>query len=106
MYANGSATSPIDAGQQLVVFLAAAGWTTDSNVTEGAGFRAHLHKSGNYVHIRAAMSEQPWQYGAAAGYSINLYTGTGFNGGQPWNNQVAGAPVANGTSAPVGVGMP
>jgi len=106
MYANGSATSCTDAVQKLVTFLVAAGWTTDLSAAEGAGWRAHLHKSGNYVHLRAALNEQPWQYGSTAGYSINLYTGTGFNGVQPWNNQLTGAPIASGASGPIGVGMP
>jgi hypothetical protein len=105
MYATGAASSCTDALTKLVTFLVAAGWTTDMSASDGAGWRAHLHKSGNYVHLRAAENEQPWQSGYGNNYSLNLYTGTAFNGGQPWNNQVTGAPVASGTSAPVGVGM-
>jgi hypothetical protein len=106
MYATGAATNSTDLLNKLVTFLVAAGWTTDSSVAEGLGHRAHLHKSGNYVHLRAAENEQPWQSGYIGGYSLNLYTGTAYVGGQPWNNQGTGAPIANGGSAPVGVGIP
>jgi hypothetical protein len=106
MYANGSAATCTDALQKLVTFLIAAGWTVDSNTGEGLGWRAHLHKSGNYVHLRSALNEQPWQVGTTAGYSISLYTGTSFSSAQPWNNQLVGSPLGSGTTAPVGVGMP
>jgi hypothetical protein len=105
-YATGSATNSTDLVKKLVTFLVAAGWTTDSSVAEGLGWRAHLHKSGNYVHLRAAENEQPWQAGSSNNYSVNLYLGTGFIGGQPWNNQTTGAPIQSGGSAPVGVGIP
>lgn len=103
-YQNGSAASSTDLLQQLVTFLVANGWTTDLSASEGLGWRAHLHKSGNYVHLRAAEGEAVFQqHNAGTGYGINLYTGTGFNSGQPWNNQVTGAPIGSGGSFPVGV---
>jgi hypothetical protein len=102
-YQNGSATSSTDLLQQLVTFLAANGWTTDLSASEGLGWRAHLHKSGNYVHLRAAENEEPWQsHAGGTAYGVHIYTGTGFNSGQPWNNQVTGAPIQSGGSAPVG----
>jgi hypothetical protein len=102
-YQNGSATSTTDLLQQLVTFLAANGWTTDLSASEGLGWRAHLHKSANYVHLRAAENEAVWQshFGSTA-YSLAIYTGTSFNSGQPWNNQITGAPIQSGGSAPVG----
>lgn len=102
-YSNGSATSTTDLLQQLVTFLAANGWTTDLSAAEGSGWRAHLHKSGNFVHLRAAENEAVWQshFGSTA-YGLHIYTGTAFNSGQPWNNQVTGAPIQSGGSAPVG----
>lgn len=103
-YQNGSATSSTDLLQQLVTFLVANGWTTDLSASEGLGWRAHLHKSGNYVHLRAAENEAVFQQtGSGTAYGINLYTGTGFNPGQPWNNQTTGAPLGNGAAYPVGV---
>src|ERR1700683_2483042 len=106
MYANGSATSSTDAVQQLVTFLVAAGWTSDMSAAEGSGWRAHLHKDGNYVHLRAAENEQPWLVGYGPAYAIDMYTGTAFDSGQAWNNQVSGAPIAAGGVNPIGVGMP
>lgn len=106
MYATGSAATSTDAVQQLVTFLVAAGWTQDMSQAEGSGWRAHLHKSGNYVHLRASENESAWlgpQYGNA--YSINMYLGTGFNGANAWNNQTTGAPIANGFTFPLGVSM-
>ena len=104
-YANGSALSSTDAVQKLVVFLVAAGWTLDLSAAEGTGWRAHLHKDGNFVHLRAAENEQPWLFGYGPAYAIDMYTGTAFDSGQAWNNQVTGAPIAAGGANPVGVGM-
>lgn len=102
-YQNGSATSSTDLLQQLVTFLVANGWTTDLSASEGLGWRAHLHKSGNFVHLRAAENEAVWQsHTAGTAYGVHIYTGTAFNSGQPWNNQATGAPVQSGTSIPVG----
>jgi hypothetical protein len=103
-YQNGSATSTTDLLQQLVTFLVAAGWTLDMSQIEGTGWRAHLHKSGNYVHLRAAEAEAVFtQHTSGVGYSLNLYTGIGFNSGQPWNNQGSGAPVGFLGFNPIGV---
>lgn len=102
-YQNGSATDTTDLLQQLVTFLVAAGWTQDMSQAEGSGWRAHLHKSGNYIHLRAAENEAVFQqsFGATAHY-LALYMGTGFNSGQPWNNQTTGAPIGSGAAYPVG----
>lgn len=102
-YQNGSATDTTDLLQQLVTFLVANGWTTDLSASEGLGWRAHLHLNGNYVHLRAAENEAVWQsHTSGTNYGLHVYTGTAFNSGQPWNNQVTGAPVESGTSIPVG----
>jgi hypothetical protein len=102
-YQNGSAASTTDLLQQLVTFLVANGWTTDLSASEGSGWRAHLHLSGNYVHLRASENESPWQqHFSGTSYALDIYTGTGFNSGQPWNNQTTGAPVGSGAAYPVG----
>jgi hypothetical protein len=106
-YQTGSASSPTDLVQKLVTWLVSIGWTQDRSATEGAGWTASLHKSANYVHLRAAENESsgPWQsmYGAVH-YSVNMYLGTAFDSGQPFNNQTTGAPIGGGTN-PIGVGM-
>lgn len=105
-YVNGTATDPIDLLQQLVTFLAANGWTTDLSTSEGSGWRGHLHNGSQFVHLRAAVNEGPWLSNGSTGWSLNLYTGTAFNGSNAWNNQTAGAPIASGGSNPVGVALP
>lgn len=102
-YQNGTATSSTDLLQKLVTFLVANGWTQDMSQAEGAGWRAHLHKSGNYVHLRARENEAAFQQCTpATTYGIDLYLGTGFTGGNPWNNQTTGPPVGSGATYPVG----
>lgn len=103
---NGSATGPVDLLTKLVAFLVANGWTSDHSAALGTGWWATLHKSGLYVHLRAAVNEQPWQHGSAAGYHISLYLGTAYNSGADWNAQTAGAPIESGGTNPIGAGLP
>ncbi len=105
-YSTGSASGPTDLLQKLVTWLVAQGWTQDMSQAVGTGWRAHLHKSGQYVNLRAIVNEStawPYQY-STAGYGIGLYLGDGFNSGLAWNLQ-SGAPLSSGTSNPVGAGM-
>lgn len=105
-YLNGSATSSTDLLQQLVTFLVANGWTQDRSASEGSGWTASLHKSGNYAHLRARENEAAFQqHTSGTAYGIDLYLGTGFSSGQPWNNQTTGAPIGSGAAYPVGAGM-
>ena len=104
-YQTGSTSSSTDVLQKLVTFLVAQGWTVDRSDVEGAGWRAHLHKGTNYVHLRANEFEQPWLIGSVPTFGVQLYLGSGFNGAAAWNNQTAGAPIAYGQSNPIGVGM-
>lgn len=101
-YSTGTATSPTNLLQAIVTFLAANGWTTDSSVSEGSGWRAHLHKGGVYVNFRAANNENIASIGT--GYYLCFYVGTGYSGASAWNAQ-AGAPVQSGTSTVTGVAM-
>lgn len=112
-YSTGTATGPTDLLQKLVTFLTGQGWTNDSSVSYGSGWRAHLHKGSQYVHLRAFVNEAAniatgWgssRASSTAGYGIGLYLGTGYNGANAWNNQ-AGAPVdTSGSPGPVGAGM-
>ena len=111
-YSTGSATGPIDLLQKIVTFLVAQGWTSDSSVTYGTGWRAHLHKNGQYVHFRALANEAAslsTAWGASvgyttAGYGIAMYLGDGYNGSNAWNAQSNG-PVDVTYAYRVGVGM-
>lgn len=110
-YQTGTATSPINLLQTIATWLASIGWTQDMNQSDGAGWRSHFHKSGNYVHFRAFMNESPstiWNGGMwRAGYGIAMYCGSGFTSGSDWKSQ-AGGPIAQGQTYPVGVaaGLP
>lgn len=105
-YQHGSATSATDLLQQLVTWLTGIGWTSDRSAIEGSGWTATLHKSGNYVHLRAAMNETTiWHSNAgSAHYGLHMYLGTGFSSGQPFNNQTTGSNAID-SGFPVGVGM-
>ena len=87
-YQTGSATSPSDLLTTLLTWLAGRGWTIDANATEDDGLRAHVHKSGYYVNLRAAMNEKIWAYqtgaatkGGAGNGTISVARG---NGGSIW----------------------
>lgn len=107
-YQTGTASSPVNLLQTLVTWLVSIGWTQDMSQADGAGWRAHLHKSGNYVNLRAAMNESSpaiWAGGMyAAGYSLNTYLGTGFASGSAWNAQTGG-PIGSGAAYTVGTGF-
>lgn len=107
-FENSSATDPTDLIQKLHTFLASNGWTSDSSAADGSGWRVHMHKGSQFVHMRAQMNEPiPWQGTSTANkYSIGLYLGTAFSGGSAWNAQTTGAPTQSADSSkPVGVGM-
>jgi len=108
-YQTGVPTDEIDLLQQLVAFLAGLGWTTDLSAAEGAGWRAHLHKSGLYVNLRAMRGETgitTWPPGLTSGFydGLGLSLGTGFNGTNNWYDQ-AGVPTFLSSSVyyPLGV---
>lgn len=104
-YQTGTATSPTNLLQTLVSWLASNGWTTDSSIADGAGWRAHLHKGSVYANLRAAVNESVWAGGNfGANYSLNLYLGSGYSSGAAWNAQ-AGGPIGSGQTYTVGVGF-
>lgn len=106
-YQTGSASSSTDLLQKLVTWLVGIGWTQDRSAVEGTGWTASLHKSANYVHMRAVENEGtiPWHSNfGSPHYGVHMYLGTAFNSGQPFNNQTAGAPIGSSTF-PIGVGM-
>jgi len=105
-YSTGTAASGTALLQALVTWLVAQGWTQDASASEGTGWRAHLHKGGNYLNFRVASNEIIWaSQGNGAGYGIGFYMGDGYSGAAAWNLQ-SGAPLASGGSDRVGVSMP
>ena len=108
-YQTGVPANEIDLLQQLVTFLIGVGWTEDMSAAEGAGWRAHLHKSGLYVNLRAMRGEtgnSVWSTALIGGTyaGLGLSVGTGFNGGTPWYQQ-AGVPQFVSASVPYPVGV-
>jgi hypothetical protein len=108
-YQTGAASSSTDLIQKLATWLVSLGWTQDRNAAEGGGWTTTLHNNGNYVHCRACENESTgiWQnyFAGAAAYGVAMYSGTAYDGSQPFNNQVTGAPIAQGGTNPIGVGM-
>lgn len=109
VYQSATPLNPTDLLQKLVAFLAANGWTTDSSVADGAGWRAHLHRGSTYVNFRAAINEgaatmfddtqqNPWS-------GIALYLGDGYSSGQSWKNQSGGPKNKDTPARTVGAGM-
>ena len=110
-YETGTATNPIDLLQKLVTFLTANGWTLDSSVADGTGWRAHLHRGGDFINLKSTTGAvNPWGFTpapapTASSAALHLYMGTGWNGAANWNLQ-AGAPIGNGVAFTVGCSMP
>ncbi len=91
-YQTGISSSPTNLLQTLVSWLTDQGWTLDLSQADASGWRAHLHKSGLYVNLRAAMNEKIWTKSTGAwdhslGYGIGLYLGDGHDGGASWVEQ-------------------
>ena len=111
-YSTGSATGPTDLLQKLVTWLVAQGWTSDASASYGSGWRAHLHRSGQYVNLRAFANEAAngttgWGStgaSATAGYGIGMYLGDGYSGAAAWNAQSGGPMDGTGTYR-LGVGV-
>jgi hypothetical protein len=96
-YQTGSATSQNDLLQQLAAWLVTQGWTLDASQADGTGWRAHLHKSGWYLHLRVLPTGDPFN-----GHDQNpctiptlcCYMSTAFAGaGQNWYASLTGAPM-------------
>lgn len=112
-YQTGTPTDPVNLLQTFATWLVSIGWTSDKDAAIGggsAGWEAHLHKSGVYVHLRAAVNEPTWSNGwetggGAGGYALSLYLSTGFDGTQLWDAQPGNPPVGSGSSSVIGAGM-
>lgn len=108
-YSSGISSSPTDLLQTLVTWLTSQGWTADSSVADGSGWRAHLHKGALYVNLRAAINEQIWPHSTGyhdygdGGYGIGLYLGDGYSGANDWHEQ-SGRPVRQVEGSTLGAG--
>lgn len=101
-YQTGAATSQNDLLQQLVVWLQGQGWTLDDSQADGAGWRAHLHKDGWYLHLKTSTTGSPFGYNQnqCTIPTLCLYMSSAYAGiAQPWNASVTGAPVAGDAAA-------
>lgn len=112
-YTTGISSSPTNLLTTLVSWLSTGGWIVDSSVSDGTGWRAHLHKSGLYVNLRAASAENIWPYNGefhdlgSGGYGIGLYLGDGYSGAASWDAQ-SGRPVrvVDGSTIGCGANLP
>jgi len=98
-YQTGISSSPTNLLQTLVTWLSNQGWTINLSAADGAGWRAHLLKSGSlHLNFRAAMNERIWTKFVGGGfhdlgnggYGIGFYLGTGWSAGAPWDAQPGG----------------
>lgn len=110
-YQTGTASSPTNLLQTLVTWLVSLGWNNDMSQADGAGWRAHLDRHGNFVHLRAFSNEGaslPFANNAdtAGNAGIALYLSTAFNSADAWNAQPGSPPFQSGSSTlVVGAGM-
>jgi hypothetical protein len=113
-YQSGTSSSPTNLLQTLVTWLVAQGWTQDASASDGTGWRAHLHKSGLYVNLRAAENEKIWVIeeppggwlDATDGYGIGLYLGDGYSGAAAWHKQSGRPMLTEGTTIGSGMNLP
>ena len=96
-YSTGSATSQHDLLQQLASWLVTQGWTLDASQADGSDWRAHLNKSGWYLHLRTRPTGNPFD-----GFVNNqclvptlcCYMSTAFAGiGSAWFASLTGSPL-------------
>jgi hypothetical protein len=95
-YQTGSATSNLDLIQQLVSWLVTQGWTSDDSQADGSGWRAHLHKSGNYLHLKTLPTGTPFNgyLGTCSVPGLWCYMSTAYAGiGSNWYSSLTGAPL-------------
>ena len=110
-YQTGTATSPSDLLQQLATWVATAGWTIDSSVADGSGWRLHAHRGAVYVNMRAAVNEGADalfedRNGTPGTWSgIAIYCGTGYSGAATWKAQAGGPINASQPTKVFGAGM-
>ena len=93
-YQKGTANDPKDLLQKLAVFLSTNGWTQDMSQAVLSGWRLHMHKGSNYIHIRGLVNESADHPQGASGTAMSgyyLYLGTGFDSGQDWKSQPGSA---------------
>jgi hypothetical protein len=112
-YQTGVATSPTNLLQTLVTWLVGQGWTADASASDGAGWRALLHKNGLYVNLRAAMNEELWPAvpsgfhdEGTGGYGIGLYLGDGYSGAAAWHLQSGRPTRPDGSTLGFGMNLP
>lgn len=85
-YSTGTATDASDLLQKLVTWLTTSrGWTADTSVAAGSGWRATLHKGSQYVTLRAAAAAEnvspPFGNAATTARGIYLYGHTSYSAG-------------------------
>lgn len=111
-YQTGTANDPVDLLQKLAAFIASHGWSVDSSVADGAGWRLHAHRSGLYVNLRAFVSESytlmfaNTYHGSPVFSGIELYCGDGYSSGLDWKSQSGGPKQISFPTMNTGVGAP
>lgn len=110
-YQTGSAADQTVLVQTLVTWLVAQGWTNNSSIADGSGWRAHLSKGGQFINLRAYFNADTnaniWTTVALPNTQkagIALYVGTGYSGAAAWKAQ-AGGPIRQSNTDTVGANI-
>jgi len=110
-YQTGTASNTIDLLQKIGTWLASTGWTIDSSIVRGTGWRLHCHKAALYMNFSAGFNEGGTvagfinSYGSLNDYLLALYAGDGYSSGSDWRSQ-SGGPILTGTANKCGCGCP
>ena len=83
-YQSGTVATATQLLDALRTFAVAQGWSELRWGAQGTGYQLSLQKGTRYVHLRSATAEA-LRSGAVTG--IALTASTGWDSGQPWNNQ-------------------
>ena len=92
-YATGTATDQHDLLGDFRSFLTSNGWTEDSYVADGLGFRFHAHNGSNYVNMRSREASEDFGLSEHKTDAICINMGTGYSGASNWYSQPGASTV-------------
>jgi hypothetical protein len=105
IYETGATTGVNDLIDKIRAFAVTNGWTNNSFVAEGAGFRLHLQLSTDvFVNFRSLVAEASQPSGAVI-TALAMNGSTGYNGSNPWYAQPGAALISGGAPNRPAVGI-
>jgi|SRR5882724_557650 len=105
IYETGATTGVNDLIDKIRAFAVTNGWTNNSFVAEGAGFRLHLQLSSDvFVNFRSLVAEAS-QPSAPSITGLAMNGSTGYSGASAWYAQPGAALISGGAPNRVAVGL-